>query len=132
MKLVNYLFFRSGCEQALEFYTECGLGRVVAMVRHGDYGPPHAESMRGKVLHSEFAGPGVHFFASDNHDAEPMRGSAHFLMLETRSELDTLFAVSLTFFIILWAEPRTPSVPLMTLGATLRIRMPSSSRSAKR
>ena len=92
MKLANYLFFRSGCEQALEFYAQCGLGRVVAIVRHGDYGPPHDESMRGKVLHSEFAGPGVHFFASDNHDAEPMRGSAHFLVLESRTELDELFA----------------------------------------
>ena len=91
MKLANYLFFRSGCEQALEFYAQCGLGRVVAIVRHGDYGPPHDESMRGKVLHSEFAGPGVHFFASDNHDAEPMRGSAHMLILDNRATTDRLF-----------------------------------------
>ncbi|MFL6549943.1 MAG: VOC family protein [Povalibacter sp.] len=92
MQLANYLFFRNGCEDALEFYTQCGLGRVVALVRHGDYGPPVKESMRGKVLHSEFAGPGVHFYASDNHDAEPMRGSAHFLVLDHRQELDDLFA----------------------------------------
>lgn len=28
MQLSNYLFFTTTCEQALEFYTQCGLGRV--------------------------------------------------------------------------------------------------------
>lgn len=42
------------------------------------------EAMRGKILHARFEGPGVLFFASDNHDAEPMRGSAHRLMLDDR------------------------------------------------
>jgi len=36
--------------------------------------------MRGKVLHVQFAGRGVLFFASDNDDAESMKGSA--LMVE--------------------------------------------------
>ncbi len=30
MQLSNYLFFTTTCAQALEFYTECGLGRVTA------------------------------------------------------------------------------------------------------
>ena len=47
--------------------------------------------MRGKIMHSEFSGPAVHFFASDNHDAEPMRGSAHFLQMDSREQLDELF-----------------------------------------
>jgi PhnB protein len=42
--------------------------------------PVRTEAMRGKVLHARFEGPGVGFYASDNDDAEPMKGSA--LMLE--------------------------------------------------
>src|SRR4051812_33678385 len=77
MNLSNYLFFTTTCERALDFYTECGLGRVVSAVRHGDNGMPvRTESMRGKIMHSLFEGPGVRFFASDNDDAEPMRGFA--------------------------------------------------------
>ena len=63
-------FFREGCEAALAFYTECGFGSVSLLVRYG------AGPMQGKVMHSLFSGPGVNFFASDNDDAEPMRGSA--------------------------------------------------------
>jgi hypothetical protein len=28
-------------------------------------------------MHAQFTGPGVDFFASDNDDAEPMRGFRH-------------------------------------------------------
>ena len=92
MLLSNYLFFKTGCEQALAFYTACGLGKVTVMVRHGDGGMPVAsEAMRGKVMHSCFEGPGVRFFASDNHDAEPMRGSAHMLVMDDREGTDRLF-----------------------------------------
>ncbi|MGP8122063.1 MAG: VOC family protein [Xanthobacteraceae bacterium] len=92
MQLSNYLFFTTQCEPALAFYTACGLGRVTEMVRHGDAGMPvHDESLRGKVMHSKFEGPGVQFYASDNHDAEPMRGSAHMLMLDDRDETARLF-----------------------------------------
>ncbi len=54
--------------------------------------PVHIEAMRGKIMHAEFAGPGVHFFASDNHDAEPMRGSATMFQLEDQQETTRLFA----------------------------------------
>ena len=86
MQLANYLFFTTSCEQALEFYTQCGLGRVVVAVRFG------AGPLEGKIMHSKFEGPGVVFYASDNDDAEPMRGSAHYLTIDTRAELDALFA----------------------------------------
>ena len=43
-------------------------------------------------MHARFEGPGVLFFASDNHDAEPMRGSAHILMLDQHRQTETLFA----------------------------------------
>jgi PhnB protein len=42
------------------------------------------ESMLGKVRHSKFQGLGVLFYASDNHDAEPMRGSAQIIMTDDR------------------------------------------------
>ncbi len=92
MQLSNYLFFTDTCEQALHFYTECGLGRVTALQRHGAGGPPLAnEAMRGKVVHAKFEGPGVAFYASDNDDAEPMRGSAHYLAIDDPKTLERLF-----------------------------------------
>jgi PhnB protein len=92
MQLSNYLFFTTNCEHALAFYARCGLGEVVELVRHGDAGMPlRNEAMRGKVMHARFQGPGVAFFASDNDDAEPMRGSAHLLELDDRAQTTRLF-----------------------------------------
>ena len=91
VRLHNYLFFTNNCDQALDFYTECGLGRVVEVVRYGEGGTPVANpAMRGKVMHAHFEGPGVSFFASDNDDAEPMRGSAHILFFDDPAYLDRL------------------------------------------
>jgi hypothetical protein len=57
MQLSNYLFFTTGCEQALAFYSACGLGHVTELVRHGDRGMPVAsEAMRGKIMHARFEG----------------------------------------------------------------------------
>lgn len=92
MQLSNYLFFTTDCEEALAFYTDCGLGRVVEIVRHGENGMPTPnEGMRGKIMHAQFEGPGVLFFASDNDDAEPMRGSAHMLMMDDQDQTRQLF-----------------------------------------
>jgi PhnB protein len=92
MLLSNYLFFTTQCEPALAFYTDCGLGRIVEVTRYGDAGSPlHNEAMRGRVMHAKFEGPGVLFYASDNDDAEPMRGSAHILMMDNRAQTQTLF-----------------------------------------
>lgn len=93
MQLANYLFFSTGCEEALAFYAECGLGRITQLKRHGAGGMSVAsEAMRGKVMHARFEGPGILFFASDNHDAEPMRGSAHIVITDDRDSTDRLFA----------------------------------------
>jgi PhnB protein len=93
MNLSNYLFFTTSCEQALAFYAECGLGRVTQLMRYGANGMPvRDETMRGKVMHARFEGPGVLFHASDNDDAEPMRGSAHLLIMDNRVETERLFA----------------------------------------
>ena len=91
--LSNDLFFTTNCEPALAFYTQCGLGRVVATARYGDGDMPVKNpAMRGCIMHAKFEGPGVLFFASDNDDAEAMRGSAHFLQMDDREQTETLFA----------------------------------------
>jgi PhnB protein len=92
MLLSNYLFFTTTCEQALAFYAQCGLGQVTQLMRHGANGMPASETMRGKIMHARFEGPGVLFYASDNDDAEPMRGSAHILMMEDHEATERLFA----------------------------------------
>jgi PhnB protein len=94
MQLSNYLFFTTSCEQALSFYEQCGLGHVVEVLRYGEGGmPAHNEAMRGRIMHAKFQGPGVLFFASDNDDAEPMRGSAHILMMDDREQTQHLFGL---------------------------------------
>lgn len=91
-RLSNYLFFTDQCADALAFYTACGLGDVVRAMRIGDHGMPvRNEAMRGKIMHAEFAGPGVHFYASDNDDAEPMRGSAMMFQTSDRARMTALF-----------------------------------------
>jgi len=92
MQLSNYLFFTTNCEDALAFYAECGLGRVVDLLRYGENGMPSgSEALRGKIMHAKFEGPGVLFYASDNDDAEPMRGSAHILMMDDREQTRQVF-----------------------------------------
>jgi PhnB protein len=89
MQLANYLFFTAACEPALAFYTHCGLGKVTDIKRYDIDATP---AMRGKIMHARFEGPGVLFYASDNDDAEPMRGSAHFLTMNDREQMDRLFS----------------------------------------
>jgi PhnB protein len=92
MQLANYLFFTTQCEAALAFYEACGLGRVTILLRYGVDGMPVPdEAVRGKIMHARFEGAGILFYASDNLDAEPMRGSAHLLMMESRAATDLLF-----------------------------------------
>jgi len=91
MLLANYLFFTTTCEQALAFYTRCGLGKVTEIKRYDVEGAAPTAAMRGKIMHARFEGPGVLFYASDNDDAEPMRGSAHILMMDDRDRTRQLF-----------------------------------------
>ncbi|MFZ6745893.1 VOC family protein [Undibacterium sp. JH2W] len=70
------------------------MGRVTDILRHGEGGTPlKNEAMRGKIMHARFEGLGVLFYASDNDDAEPMRGSAHIMMMDSREQTDQLFAL---------------------------------------
>jgi len=92
MQLSNYLFFARHCAPALAFYTACGLGRVTEQLLYGEGGMPLPDdSWRGHVMHARFEGPGVQFYASDNADAEPMRGSAHLLAMDSREQTEALF-----------------------------------------
>jgi PhnB protein len=62
------------------------------VLRYGVDGMPvKNEAMRAKIMHAKFAGRGVVFYASDNDDAEPMRGSAHILMMQDRERTQRLF-----------------------------------------
>ncbi|MGX9145225.1 VOC family protein [Mesorhizobium sp. 128a] len=92
MRLSPSLFFTTNCELALAFYEQCGLGRATILLRWGDNGMPvRTEAMRGNVLHARFEGPGVVFHASDNDDAEPMKGSALMLEFDDPAKMRELF-----------------------------------------
>ena len=93
MRLSASLFFTTQCQEALAFYEQCGLGKGTILLRWGDDNMPvRTEAMRGKVLHARFEGPGVLFHASDNDDAEPMKGSALMLELDELPAMRDLFA----------------------------------------
>ena len=93
MRLSPSLFFTTICEPALAFYEQCGLGRGTILLRWGDNGMPvRTETMRGKILHARLEGPGVLFYASDNDDAEPMKGSAMMLEFDELVYMRALFA----------------------------------------
>jgi len=92
LDLAPYLFFRSGCEAALAFYASCGLGRTRELLRYGERGLPMPnEAMRGQVMHASFEGPGLRLFASDNDDAEPMKGSALLLSFDRAADAIVAF-----------------------------------------
>ena len=62
MRLSNYLFFTTTCEEALAFCTQCDLGRVAEVMRDGANGMPTSnEAMHGKIVHARFEGPDVLF-----------------------------------------------------------------------
>ncbi|WP_214470103.1 glyoxalase/bleomycin resistance/extradiol dioxygenase family protein [Mesorhizobium sp. dw_380] len=91
-RLSPSLFFTTSCEPALAFYEQCGLGRGTILLRWGDNNMPvRTEAMRGKILHARFDGPGVLFHASDNDDAEPMKGSAMMLEFDDLATMHELF-----------------------------------------
>ncbi|RWC28040.1 glyoxalase/bleomycin resistance/extradiol dioxygenase family protein [Mesorhizobium sp.] len=92
MRLSPSLFFTTNCEPALAFYEQCGLGRGTILLRWGENDmPARTAAMRGKVMHARFEGPGVLFHASDNDDAEPMKGSAMMLEFDDLAAMRELF-----------------------------------------
>jgi PhnB protein len=85
MRMTPYLYFKGGCEDALTFYADCGLGKIVELRRYAGT-PMEARAggaWRDRVLHSLFEGDQLRFYASDGPDSEPMKGSA--LLIETEN-----------------------------------------------
>lgn len=71
MQIESYLTFAGNCEEALEFYTQCLGGKVVALMRYE--GSPMAvpESWKQKVMHATFEAEGGRFMASDGMPGAP-------------------------------------------------------------
>ena len=93
MRMTPYLYFKGGCEEALTFYADCGLGKIVDLRRHAGT-PMEARDggvWRNKVLHSLFEGDGVRFYASDGPDSEPMKGSALLIEMENADRAAAMF-----------------------------------------
>lgn len=92
MQTSPYLFFGTCCEEALAFYERIGLGRTTEVVRYGEYDiPVRTQAMIGRIQHACFEGPGVRLYASDNDDAEPMKGSAILIESADRARMIALF-----------------------------------------
>ena len=93
MRMTPYLYFKGGCEDALTFYADCGLGKIVDLRRYAGT-PMEARAgaaWRDKVLHSLFEGDQLRFYASDGPDSEPMKGSALLIELENADRAAALF-----------------------------------------
>jgi PhnB protein len=72
MNLTPYLFFKDTCEEALNFYEHCSLGKVEVVNRY-DKAPPESgmsPKMGAKIMHARFKGPGVSFMASETPRGE--------------------------------------------------------------
>jgi|SRR5579863_2998765 len=93
MRLVPYLYFKGNCEEALKFYEGCGLGKMAVLNRYA--GTPMVERLGDewaqKVLHSEFVGDTLRFYASEGPDSEPMKGSAMLLEFDEPATAALMF-----------------------------------------
>ncbi len=86
------LMFHSGCEPALAFYEQMGLGRAVEVRRFGDPGAsPIKPGYAGTISMARFEGPQAHFLACDTPDAEPMRGFCLVLLTDTPDAATEMF-----------------------------------------
>ena len=66
MKNLNpYLAFAGTCEEALKFYKESLGGDIVYLQTYGQSPVDAPDEQKGKVMHAEFKGDGVHFMACD-------------------------------------------------------------------
>jgi PhnB protein len=88
VKLTPYLSFKGGCEEALKFYEQCGLGNIEVVNRYqGSPMQAHVSAdTAAKILHSRFRGDGVYFMASDS----PRPGEASFSGFSLTLEPETI------------------------------------------
>ena len=93
MRMTPYLYFKGACEDALTFYAECGLGKIIDLRRYAGT-PMEARdggAWRDKALHSLFEGDGLRFYAADGPDSEPMKGSALLIEMDDAGRATALF-----------------------------------------
>src|SRR6185295_6772669 len=76
MQLIPYLYFKGDCEEALRFASSSGLGELVDLRRYE--GTPLARRAGAawnlEVLHFEFKGAGVRFYADHAERVAARRG----------------------------------------------------------
>jgi PhnB protein len=93
MRLTPHLYFKGACEEALNFYAACGLGKITEL-RHYAGSPMEKHdggAWRDKVLHARFEGPWLRLFAADGADSEPMKGSALLIEADDPAAAEALF-----------------------------------------
>lgn len=61
-----YLHFAGNAREALDFYKTIFNGEVIGLQTYGEGGMAHDETMKDRVMHSEFKADGVYFMASDS------------------------------------------------------------------
>lgn len=82
MQIEPYLFFDGNCETALQFYSQCLGGSIVALHRY-EGSPMEAqlpEAWKSKVMHATLEAEGHRFMASDRMPGQPFGGHAGFSM----------------------------------------------------
>src|SRR5512132_1840947 len=83
MKVEPYLTFNGNCEAALEFYTRCLGGKVVALHRFAGSPMDNAElpaELKNKVMHATFEVDSQRFMASDGGPGYQFKGYSGFSM----------------------------------------------------
>lgn len=95
MKGTNpYLNFAGDARDALELYTKCFGGKVVALQTYGDANMADSDAVKDKIIHSEFHADGVHFMAADDMRGFTVRPGNNITMMvdcSDTTEQDRLF-----------------------------------------
>lgn len=69
--LVPYLDLGGHCRQALDLYSACFGGEIVALLTFGDAPVETPPEAAAHIMHAEFRAPGVHFMATDGMPGQP-------------------------------------------------------------
>jgi PhnB protein len=89
MSLTPYLFFDGRCEEALQFYESCRLGKIDRLMRYSDAPAAAAGTTRpgDSVFHATFKGAGFVLLATDGaHGRGGFKGFSLSLDLATLDE----------------------------------------------
>ncbi len=90
-----YLNFAGNAREALDFYKSIFGGEVSGLQTYGEGGMAHDDTMKNRVMHSEFKAEGVFFMASDApDDTQPHSDNNISLSLNFTdlAEIDRVFA----------------------------------------